>query len=130
MASDATAVKQHPHSSAYYGIASIAISGIFLLMAVPALQLANTLQQSGYRGFDATELRLAAVSGYAGGGLVILLCLIASGMAVAGLRVANRGGEPAVLCLAGFLLSIFATLVWIGCVGAWHSQAWRILWQG
>jgi hypothetical protein len=48
-------------------------------------------------------------------------------MAVAGIRVAGRTGEPGALSLAGLLLSFFAVLVWVGCVGAWHAQAWSLL---
>ena len=61
---DLSSDRPHPHASAYHGLASIAIAGIFLLMAVPALQLANTLQQSGYQGFNSTDRQLAAIAGY------------------------------------------------------------------
>ncbi len=127
MGYDPTVDRQHPHSSAYYGLASIAMSGLFLLMAVPCLQLANTLQQSGYRGFNAADLRLAAYGGYGGGGVVIVMSLAAAGMAVAGIRVSGRTSEPAALSVTGLLLSSFAVLVWVGCVGAWHSQASSLL---
>jgi hypothetical protein len=127
MGIDELADRQHPHASAYHGLASFFISGIFLLMAVPALDLANTLQRSNYQGFNAMERRMAAIGGYAGAGLVILLCLIAAGIAATGIRVSRRTGEPAVLCMPALLLALFAALVWIGCVGSWHSQAWHML---
>jgi hypothetical protein len=127
MGTEASLDRTHPQASAYYGLASIAISAIFLLMAVPALQLSNTLAQSHYRGFSPTDQRVAAYGGYAGGGVVILLALTAAGIAVAGIRVSGRTGEPAVLCLVGLLLSLFAALLWIACVASWHSQAWPML---
>jgi hypothetical protein len=87
----------------------------------------SPLQQSGYKGFEAADRRWAAYGGYGGGGAVILMSLAAVGMAVAGIRVSGRTGEPAVLSVAGLLLSCFAVLVWIGCVAAWHAQAWSLL---
>ncbi len=96
MGIDELADRPHPHASVYHGLASFFISGIFLLMAVPALDLANTLQRSNYQGFNAMDRRMAAIGGYAGAGLVILLCLIAAGIAAAGIRVCRRTGEPAV----------------------------------
>jgi len=130
MGYDVAADRPHYHPAAHHGLASIAISGIFLLMAVPALQLANTLQRSGYQGFSDTDRQMAAYAGYAGAGVVILLSLIAAGMAVAGIRHAGRTGEPTVLCVSGLLLALFSASVWIGCAPAWHEQARRMLGRG
>ena len=126
MGIDESVKRPHPHESAYHGLASLFLSGIFLLMALPALELANTLQRSNYDGFSRTERRMAAIGGYAGAGSVIVLCLIAAGIAVAGIRVSGRTDEPAVLCVIGLLLALFAVLVWIGCGVAWHSQSWYL----
>ena len=115
--------RHHPQASAYHGLASLCMSGIFLLMALPALELANTLQRSGYEGFDRMERRIAAIGGYVGGGAIVLLCIIAAGIAVGGVKVSGRTGESAILCVAGLLLALFAALLWIACVGSWHAQA-------
>jgi hypothetical protein len=115
---------QHRFSSAYYGLSSLAISGILLLMATPALDLANTLQRDNYRGFSESDRKLAAYGGYAAAALALVLGLGAVGIAVAGLGVAGRGREPAVLCVTALCLGLFAALVWVGCAVAWHSQAW------
>jgi hypothetical protein len=119
--------RQHPFSSAYYGLSSLAISGILLFMATPALDLANTLQRDNYRGFSDSDKRLAGYGGYAGAGLALILCLGAVSIATSGLRVARQGREPSVLCVTALCLGLFATLVWVGCAVAWHAQAWVLV---
>jgi hypothetical protein len=116
--------RQHPFASAYYGLSSLAISAILLFMATPALDLANTLQRDNYKGFSASDKQLAGYGGYAGAGLALILCLGAVSIAVVGVRVARQGREPTVLCATAVCLGLFATLVWISCAVAWHSQAW------
>lgn len=127
MGLDKGGFQSHPQASAYFGLASIFMAATFLSMAVPALDLANTLQRSNYAGFNESERKLAAIGGYVGGGAVVLLCAIAAGFAMGGFRAARRTGEHPILCVAGLLLSLFATLVWVGCLASWHSQAARFL---
>jgi hypothetical protein len=118
--------RPHPEA-AYYGLASIALAGILLMMALPALQLALWLQATGYAGMGAGEKRLAAYGGYVGAGAVLILGVVGTVVGVRGLGVAARTGEPRVLCGVGIALSLFAAALWVMCGVAWHFQAWRFI---
>jgi len=118
---------QYPYEAAYHGLAAIALAGIVLLVAVPALQLAYWLEVSQYKGFSDEDKKLAAWGGYLGAFFAIVLCLTSVVTAARGIGAAERTGEPNILCDAGIYLGLFATAVWIGCGVAWHSQAWRFI---
>ena len=124
---DTPAPRPHPHEAAYYGLAAIAVAGVTLLMAVPALQLAFVLQLADYKGFAESDGRLAAYGGYLGVLVVEGLCLTGVVTGGRGLRAADRTGEPRILCDVGIYLSLFAAAVWVGCGIAWHSQACRFI---
>lgn len=117
---------RHPEA-AYHGLASLALAGVMLLLAVPSLQLAYWLQLSDYRGFSDSDKRLAAYGGYLGAFLAVVLCLTAVVTGRRGCLAAERTGVPNVLCDLGIYLGLFAVLVWVGCAVAWHSQAWRFI---
>lgn len=114
-----------PHGAAHYGAASIAIAGIMLVIAVPALQLAFWLQFTGYKGFSEEDIRLASYGGYLGAFFALVLCGTGVVTGARGLKVAEANREPNILCDTGIYLGLFAVAVWVGCAIAWHSQAWR-----
>ena len=118
--------RQRP-AAIYYGFASVAMAGVLLLMAVPALTLAMWLEAMHYPGMSPSEKEMAAYGGYIGAAAVELLCLISLVIAVRGLFVAGRTGEPRVLCWAGVLLTIGAIVLWLACGFAWHLQAARFI---
>ena len=118
--------RQHPEA-AYYGVASILLAGVLLLMALPALQLAFWLQATNYPGWGRTDKALAAYGGYIGAALVILLCLVGIGIGMRGRGAAARTGEPAVLCTVGMILGAFGAALWVAAVLAWHSQIGRFV---
>ncbi len=113
----------HPHASAYYGLAAIALAAVLLLMALPAFHLMSWLDVTGYRGWTPSDLRLAAYGGYIGAGIVELLAVMGVCTGVRGSIVASRTGEPPILGTVGVCLNLFAAAVWIGCGFAWHGQA-------
>jgi hypothetical protein len=115
------------HEAAYYGLAAIAVAGICLLMAVPALHLASWLQTTGYPGWPESDKKLAGYGGYLGVLLIEILCLMGVVNGARGQTVAAQTGEPRVLCTTGLVLCLFAAAVWVGCGLAWHSQAWRFV---
>ena len=118
---------QHPSGAAYHGLASLALAAALLLLAVPTLQLAYWLQLSDYKGFDDSGKRLVAYGGYLAAFFAIVLCLTSVVTGARGLGAADRTGESNILCDAGIYLGLFATLVWLGCGFAWHSQPWRFI---
>lgn len=117
---------RHPEA-AYHGLASIAVAGVFLLMALPAFQLAFLLQVAEYPGWDSNAKRLAAYGGYIGAAVVVILCLSGAGVGARGLGAAARTGEPRILCSVGIALCLFAAVLWFMCGFAWHTQAARFI---
>src|SRR4051794_20176002 len=99
------------HEAAYYGLAVIAVAGICLLMAVPALHLASWLQVTDYKGWGESDKKLAGYGGYLGALLVEILCLTGVVNGARGQTAAARTGEPRVLCDTGMYLSLFAAAV-------------------
>src|SRR5262245_42612979 len=118
--------RQRPEAI-YYGLASIAIAGVALLMAVPALTLAMWLEATKYPGMSPSEKEMAAYGGYIGAAAVELVCLISVCIAVNGLFVSGRTGEPRVLCWVGVLLTLGAIALWLACALSWHLQAGRFI---
>lgn len=119
--------EQHPHEAGYHGLASIAVAGILLSMALPALQLAFLLQVADYPGWGRSDKELAAYGGYVGAAVVEVLCLAGVWVGVRGLGAAGRTGESRVLCGVGVVLCLFAAALWVMCAVAWHSQAARFI---
>lgn len=116
--------RDHPNAAAYHGLAAIAMAGVLLLMAIPALQLAHWLDMYGYRGWPESDRRLAVYGGYVGAAVIELLCWIAVYLAARGLGAAKRTGEARALCVAGLLLALLAAALWVLCGIAWHAQSW------
>jgi hypothetical protein len=110
-----------------WGVASMGLGAVLALMAVPALLLAQQLQVSGFRGFARSDLRLAALGGYGGALLCLLLAGCAAGFGIAGIAAARREGRPVALGLAGVLLGGLDLFLWLGALVAWHSSAWNLL---
>ncbi|MBA4063414.1 MAG: hypothetical protein C0501_06820 [Isosphaera sp.] len=113
----------HPHAAAHHGAAALALAAVFLLMTLPTFQMAFWLEAGGYRGWSAGDKRLAAYGGYAGAGLVVLLSLAGVVVGLRGNALADRTGEPRVLCVVGVVLCLFAAAVWVLVGVAWDSQA-------
>jgi hypothetical protein len=122
--------RPHPYAAAYHGLAALAVAGVLLLMAVPALQLAHWLDMYGYRNWPASDRRLAVYGGYGGAGLVELLCWVSVAFGVRGLAAARRTGESRVLCVAGICLGLLGAALWVLCGVAWHAQSWGFLQHG
>jgi serine/threonine protein kinase len=116
-----TTTRQHSHQSVYYGAASLAITGFLLTMAVPALALVNSLQLNHFAGFGRTERVVATIGGYLGGFAAFFLNVAAFGVALVGVRVARRTGEPQVLCHAAAVLGLFGMFIWFVSLVAWFA---------
>lgn len=120
-----TSSREHNYRAAYHGLAAMGMAGVFLLMAVPALQLAYWIELQGHRGWPESDRKMAAYGGYIGAAMVELLCWVSVAIALRGFGSAGRTGESRVLCFAGLCLGLFASALWIMCGIAWHEQsAW------
>jgi hypothetical protein len=117
----------YPHSAAHRGFASIALGGVFTLLAPLGLLLAFLLEASGYKHFSSSDKQLAAIGGYASVGVILLLTLLGIGLACGAMSAAAKQGQPIALGLVGLLLNVLALAMWVGCGIAWHSQAYRFL---
>jgi hypothetical protein len=117
----------YPHAAAHWGFASIALGGVFALLAPPGLLLALLLESSGYKGFSQSDKHLAAIGGYASVGVILLLTFMGICFAFTAMSAAAKQGQPVALGLAGLFLNLLALALWIGCGIAWHSQAYRFL---
>lgn len=118
---------QYPHEAAYHGLAANIIGGLFLLMVLPALQLAFWLESTSYTHFSASDKQWAAYGGHVGGSIAVIICLIGALVGIRGCDAARRTGEPRVLCATGIVLSLFAAALWILCILAWHQSAGRFM---
>jgi hypothetical protein len=118
---------QYAHVSGHCGLAAILVAAVFLLMALPAFQLAFWLEASGYRGWSAADKRMAAYGGYGGTAVVVAFCLVGVIAGCRGLVAAGRTGEPRTLSALGVGLCLFAAAIWLLVGVAWHSQAWTFI---
>src|SRR5262245_29005555 len=109
---DSNTSKQHPQEAAYYGLATIAMSGIFLLMALPAFQTMFWLEMQGYKGWSESDKKLAAYGGYIGAGVIVLLSLMGVVIGLRGTLASFRNGEPRILCSVGIILSLMSAAIW------------------
>lgn len=124
---DPNSTKVHPYQAAYYGLAAIAMAGIFLIMALPAFQMSFWLEVNGYKGWSETDKKLAAYGGYIGAGAIVLLSLIGAGIGMLGGVSAMRTGESKILSGVGTILSLMSAAIWFLCGVAWHSTAYRFI---
>src|SRR4051794_35327094 len=96
----------HPHSAAYFGLASISIAGILLIIAPIGLLIAFLIESSNYRGFAPQDKVIAGYGGYGAAAFGIVLGLTGIVTAARGMIAAYRTGEPAILCDTGLYLGL------------------------
>lgn len=116
--------QQPPQESAYFGLAAIAMAGVFLLKALPAFQMMFWLEMGGYKGWSDSDKKLAAYGGYIGAGVIVLLSLRGVVIGLRGTLASFRNGEPRILCSMGIILSPMSAAIWFLCGVAWHSPAY------
>ncbi len=127
MASDRADSTRVSSEVLHYGLASMMLGALFVLMAPTALLLAFWLQISDYKGFSAEDTRLAARGGYASVAAIMLLSVVGIGIGMRGLLAAIKSGHTGVLSLCGMLVNLLSLAIWLGVGVAWHSQALRFL---
>ena len=114
-------------SVVHFGVASMIVGALFILVAPMALQLALWLEISGYKGFPEEDKRLAAIAGYASVAVIVLLGIAGLCIGIRGIEAAGKSKQTAILPWCGVALNALSALIWIGVGVAWHSQAWRLV---
>lgn len=124
MVAGQTAGSTAPRAGAEWGLASVLLGGLLALLVPPALQIAHTLELTGYRGFSTQDKRLAGYGGYIAAGLCMALAIVGVGFGIKGINLSRQHGQAAALGITGVLVGVLAFLFWVGAMIAWHSQAW------
>ena len=117
--SDSDGPKRHPFEAAYRGIASIALGGVALLLALPGMQVRDWYRSEGYGPYgtartDVTVLLLGSMLAIAA---IIFMAAFGIAEGIHGWKVSRRTGEPRVLSHVGVAFNILAFVTWllIGC---------------
>jgi hypothetical protein len=103
-----------------WGWASLVLGAVFALMVLPGLQLTRELAVNRFAGFSPSERRLAALAGYGGVMLILLLVVAAIAFGIISMLAAGRRRQPIALGLAGVLLGGLDFFMWLGVGLAWH----------
>ncbi len=113
-----------PHTSAEWGIASLALGAVVALLTPGALSLSYSLQSEDWRSIGGA---LEHVTAYMGCGtifFVLLLTAVGAILGASGISASLRQRRPVALGLAGFLLNGLNFFMWIGVTIAWLGTAW------
>ena len=108
-------------AGAEWGLASLALGGVFAVMAPPTFLLIEYVQQNDFGGFSHSDRLLAALGGSFIAALILALEGAGVGFGVVGINAARRQGRPVALGLAGLLLNALDLLIWAAAAAAWLS---------
>lgn len=114
-------------SSVEWGAASLALGAVFAIMAPVALLLVYFLESTHYQGFGRTEIRLAALGGYAAALIIWALVIIGIVSGIYSMSASRQQRRSIALGLAGVLLNGLDLFVWLGAALAWHASVWNRL---
>ena len=114
-------------AGAEWGFASLALGGVFAVMAPPTYLLIEIVQQNSFGGFSHSDRLLAGLGGCFIAVLILALEGVGVGFGVAGINAARRHGRPTALGLAGVMLNALDLLVWAAAALAWLSAVGNAL---
>ena len=110
-----------------WGAASLALGGVFALLAPIGLFLAAFLQSTNFQGFSHTDKRIAALGGYGSVFFILMLVIVGIVFGVVSMNASRRQRRPIALGLAGVLLNALDLFMWIGAALAWFATTWNLL---
>ena len=106
-------------AGAEWGFASLALGGVFAVMAPPTYLLIEVVQQNSFGGFSHSDRLLAGLGGCLVAAIILALAATGVGFGIVGVNAARRHGRPIALGLAGLLLNALDLLIWAAAAAAW-----------
>jgi hypothetical protein len=110
--------------AAEWGLASLALGGVLVLLGPPTLLLEHQLESTGFSTMTRTEVRLAAIGGVTAGLVLLAFAVAAVVFGFWSVGAARRAGVPPARGLAGVMLGGLAVFIWVSAGGAWVGSVW------
>jgi hypothetical protein len=110
--------------AAEWGLASLALGGVLVLMGPPTLYLQHILNGTGFAGMTRTDFQLAAVGGVMAGLVLVAFAVAGVVFGLWAVGAARRAGVPPARGLVGVMLSGLAVFIWVSAGAAWVGTVW------
>jgi hypothetical protein len=110
--------------AAEWGLASMVLGAVLVLLGPPTLLLEHVLESSDFRGMTRLEIRLAGIGGVMAAIILLVSAVMGFVFGIWSMGAAQRTEAPPARGLVGILLCGLAVFIWLSAGGAWVGSIW------